>query len=603
MNLATLLLLGLTVAPSQPAADYYPLASRGLKLDIDYKPERRNDIQQVQLLVSRDEGQTWSVSSVVTPDKDHFAFTAEQDGPYWLNMVIVYRNGTKEPPDVTRVPPAQKLLIDTKQPTVALTKLDWDNGDIVAEWSIDDAYPNDAITEVAYRTVGPIDAGWTPVASTNIVRRSARFRPSTDGGIVVRITAKDLAGNAGTVVRELAVTRRVEAAMPATNPATGLNVPPPNLTGMSVPPTTGPVTGTSEPDLLPGVGTGVSVNPNGPISVPPALVASRPPSVAPPVATQPMTTQPIATQPVATAPVSTVPLPAPTVTPERTPAPTPAPAWTPPAPAQPAYTPSQPPSAAPVTGGPTPIAVANGTAPAPAANPNAKVINFARFDLQYQVDNGPSGISRVELYVTRDGGRTWGKWSDHDGRETPLKVVLDTRMNPQVEGDYGFRMVAVSGAGLSDGPPLPGAPAEFSAHVDLTPPIVKVYAPTADPNRRNALRLHWEATDRNFGRDPIAIEWSEQPTGPWQPVSTASGLVPVAGAGTGAGAAPVGRLPNTGSYSWALPPTLATHQVYLKFTAWDMGGNRSEVVTPSPVLVDLTKPVAHIQGIISSGNR
>ncbi|MCZ2343249.1 MAG: hypothetical protein LC104_15870, partial [Bacteroidales bacterium] len=115
------------------------------------------------------------------------------------------------------------------------------------------------------------------------------------------------------------------------------------------------------------------------------------------------------------------------------------------------------------------------------------------------------------------------------------------------------------------------------------------------------LLLHWEATDRNFGRDPIAIEWGEQPTGPWQPVSTATGLVPVAGAGTGV--APAGRLPNTGSYSWALPPTLATHRVYLKFTAWDIGGNRSEVVTPSPVLVDLTKPVAHIQGIIGGGSR
>ncbi|MCZ2343874.1 MAG: hypothetical protein LC104_19060, partial [Bacteroidales bacterium] len=394
MNLAALLLLGLATVPGQTTADYYPLASRGLKLDIDYKPERRNDIQQVQLVVSRDEGQTWSVVAVVTPDKDHFTFTAEQDGLYWLNMVIVYRNGTKEPADVTRVPPAQKLLIDTKQPTVALTKLDWDNGDIVAEWSVDDAYPNDAITEVSYRAAGPIDTGWTPVASTNIVRRSARFRPATESGIVIRVTVKDLAGNAGSVVRELTVTRRVEAAVPAPNPTTGLNVPPPNLTGAVAP------AAPSEPDLLPGVGVGVNVNPNGPISVPPILVANRPPNVVPPAPSVPA---PAVSPSPASSVMATAPVPGPTVIPERSapvPAPVPAPSPTPsPVPAW-----SPPPAATPTpvaTGsGSAPIAVANGTAPLPAANPNMKVINFARFDLQYQVDNGPSGISRVELYVT-----------------------------------------------------------------------------------------------------------------------------------------------------------------------------------------------------------
>jgi hypothetical protein len=43
--------------------------------------------------------------------------------------------------------------------------------------------------------------------------------------------------------------------------------------------------------------------------------------------------------------------------------------------------------------------------------------------------------------------------------------------------------------------------------------------------------------------------------------------------------------------------------VYLKFTAWDLAGNRSEVVTPNPILIDLTKPKARIQGISPSGGR
>ena len=57
------------------------------------------------------------------------------------------------------------------------------------------------------------------------------------------------------------------------------------------------------------------------------------------------------------------------------------------------------------------------------------------------------------------------------------------------------------------------------------------------------------------------------------------------------------RVPNTGSYAWQLPASMTTHKVYLKFTAWDAAGNKSEVVTQSPVTVDLIRPRAKIQGI------
>ena len=543
MNLATLLLLGLMPGAGQPAADYFPLAARSLKLDIDYDPQRRSKIRQVQLVVSPDEGQTWYTPATVTPDKDHFVFTADQDGLYWVNMVIVYQDGTLVPPDVSRVAPAQKLLIDATQPTVALTKLDWDDEYAVVDWKLDDAYPNDAVTEISYRAAGPIDTGWEPVAGANIVGRSARFKPSATGAIVVRVTVKDLAGNSGTTTRELAA---------------------PVTTGVGV---NAVSAGSSEPFLLPGAtaadklpSTNVG-GPAAPLAVPtmtPPSAPASPPSFRPPEITASVTPPP-------SSPSSTQP-------------------WSPPAD-----------TGATGTGSPAPIAVGSGATAGPAAEASGlQVINYTRFDLQYQVDNGPSGIRQIDLYVTRDGGRSWTKWSQHDGQTSPLRVALDVPGNPQVEGDYGFRMVAVSGAGLSDGPPTPGTPPEMQAHVDVTPPIVKVYAPTADPNRRNTLLLHWEATDRNFGADPIAIDWSEHPSGPWQPVAAGGGLVPVV-AGDGSGGP---RVANTGTYAWALPPNLGTHRVYLRFTAWDRGGNRSQVVTPSPVMVDLTKPTVRIQGIV-----
>jgi hypothetical protein len=179
-----------------------------------------------------------------------------------------------------------------------------------------------------------------------------------------------------------------------------------------------------------------------------------------------------------------------------------------------------------------------------------------------------------------------------------VKVILDTKFNQELEGEYGFRLVPVSGAGLSDGAPVAGSTPDIKVLLDTTAPVIKVYQPTPDVNNRGALMLHWEATDRNFGKDPIAIEYSETPTGPWKPVTGGDAVIPVAGGGLPATA----RVANTGNYSWQLPANLQTPKVYLKFVAVDLAGNRSEVVTPNPILVDLLKPKAKIQGITPSNS-
>jgi len=252
-------------------------------------------------------------------------------------------------------------------------------------------------------------------------------------------------------------------------------------------------------------------------------------------------------------------------------------------------------AAAPLVDSSKPIAMGSGLATQPSVQPaaattpepaNVQYSRSARFDLAYTLDGGPSGVARTDLYVTRDDGRSWVRWSAHDGRETPLKIVLDQRFNKEVEGDYGFALVPVSGAGLSDGAPTAGATPELKVRVDLTAPIIKVYQPTADPANKNALVLNWEAADRNFGKECIAIEYAEDPRGTWKSVS-----------------GDAAKLENTGTYSWQPPLTLATPKVYLRFTAWDLAGNKSEVVTPNPILVDLQKPKARIQGIAPSIGR
>ena len=263
----------------------------------------------------------------------------------------------------------------------------------------------------------------------------------------------------------------------------------------------------------------------------------------------------------------------------------------PPATVAPAYTPAA---------ANTFLAVGSGTV---AATPTvemsrAQAINYLRFDLGYEVErSGPSGISRADLWLTRDDGKKWVRWSQHDGRDASIRVELDARPNTpreQLEGAYGFRVVPVSGAGLSDGAPANGDAPDMRVLVDLTPPVVGILPPGSDPIQRDTLEIRWEATDKNFGEDPITLEWCERPNGPWQPV-LAGGPDGVVQATAVAGLAPR-RLPNTGKYAWRVPAGLPA-KVYLKVSARDAAGNVSEVVTPQPITIDLMKPRAKITSI------
>lgn len=549
MNLTALTLVGWAITVAPPAGDYLPVKTRQLKLDIDYSADQRQDIQQVQLCVSRDQGQTWEVADTATADRDHLTFSAKDDGTHWVTMLIVFKDGRKDPPHPAQTPPdrIQKLLVDATPPSVRVTSAKRVGEEIVVEWTVEDAFPGNAAPKLAFKPMAA-PGDWLPVPPTAVSRTSARFHPGSSGPVVVQVTATDLAGNEAVGTSEVAAGSTTTTA--AFTPSGGVDAPPGGLIVPSM------VDAVRAPSIAPVAGVAAPAGGLPAPVIPPTLTGPTPAPLSPPAAVPPSSPPPVNSAPNWSAAVN----------------------------------------AAPAAPAPVEQVIAAGTGSVPpvtAVPASMKAINFLRFDLQYQVDIGPSGVRQVDLYVTRDDGRTWSKWSQHDGRENPLRVVLDTRYNPQPEGDYGFRLVPVSGAGLTDGAPAAGSPPEMRVRVDVTAPIIRVFAPTADPVQRNTLMLRWEATDANFGPSPMLIEWCELPTGPWKSVSGGdTGFTPI-----GVGGPPPNRLANTGTYAWSLPTTLNTHQVYLKFTAWDAAGNKSEVATPSPVLVDLTKPRAKIQGI------
>jgi hypothetical protein len=558
----------LTLVAGQPAPDYYPMASKNIRIPIEYKKDRKT-IRRVELYVARGEN-VWYQEGVVTPDRDEFVYFAKDDGLYWFKMVIVDLKGNKEPVDLTTDPPDMKILVDTTRPVVRVTNARRNGQEVIVEWAVDDKFPNDAETKVSFRATANPNDYWRDVKLPD-AKHGVRFPCGTNEGVTVKISAVDIAGNRSEATYDF--------------PTANATAPP--VTSMS-PPMTGATAPPSPTD--PGHGMqpagGANTNPNtgagGPIAPP------KPPDLGPLPGVGPVT-PPSGVTP--TQPGTTVP-----VTPIQ-PAPGHTGAPTQPGTAQPLPTvdPSKP--LPPAHMGATP---AGGFTPE-RTNPTveltrAQVIGFPRFDLGYDLEKrGPSGISRVDLWVTRDDGKSWHRWSQHDGKDGSVRVVLDVPNNQTLEGLYGFRLVPVSGAGLSEGAPRAGDAPDMRVVLDVTPPEIILFPPEADKSNPDTLVLQWKATDRNFGADPITLEWSEAPTGPWRPVVVGANETVLQTSGTTPPA--VKRLPNTGQYAWQVPAGIPP-KVYLKVTARDAAGNVREVVTKDPLLVDLTTPRAKINGIV-----
>ena len=192
------------------------------------------------------------------------------------------------------------------------------------------------------------------------------------------------------------------------------------------------------------------------------------------------------------------------------------------------------------------------------------MVNSKQISLNYRVEDvGPSGVI-VELWYTQD-GRNWQKYAEQAKPEPPFVFEVAR------EGLYGFSLVARSGVGIGDRPPQAGDPPQIWVEVDLTKPDVRLLS--ADVGRgadAGSLTVTWTAADKNLGRNPITLAYSEHAEGPWQTIAAS--------------------LENTGRYVWRMPSTGVPYRFLVKVEAADRAGNVGAALTPQPVIVDLSRP-------------
>ncbi|HEX4413551.1 MAG TPA: hypothetical protein VH107_07980, partial [Lacipirellulaceae bacterium] len=98
-----------------------------------------------------------------------------------------------------------------------------------------------------------------------------------------------------------------------------------------------------------------------------------------------------------------------------------------------------------------------------------KLVGSRTFALEYDLDDaGRDGVSRVELWGTRDGGQNWNRYAVDDDNRSPLVVTVDS------EGLYGFKILVQSASGGAVNPPRSGDEPELWVSVDLKRPIVEL---------------------------------------------------------------------------------------------------------------------------------
>jgi hypothetical protein len=470
---------------------------------------------EVQLHVSTNAGSSWELAGRVKPEKGAFVFRSPRDGEYWYSLRTVDAQGTVRPEGALE--PQLKVTVDTVAPRLELSATRGAAGEIVARWQAVDPHLKLGSFKLEYQANSSdpwerVVVESPPSAMRHTLTGETTWWPRTASGpILVRAEITDEAGNPA--VSQAVVNPGIVAA--------------PGEVARSLTPEA------SRSDLRP-------------------MDATRWPA-------DRSTNDPLgrATNPTAHEPVSrdanwrmpSAPVPS---SPD----------------ARSGFGQSSAQPASQVSRGGPPGSPLDFSRLPPGQRP--RMVNARSFELEYEIDSvGPSGISKVELWGTPDGGRTWAVFGVDPDNRSPMPVSVDA------EGIFGFRIVALSGSGLGGRPPTQGDAPDLWIGVDLTKPTGRITSAEVAAET-GELAIGWEAADDVLDARPIALSFGTGTGGPWTPIATG--------------------LENTGGYRWRLDNRVPD-RIYLRLEVRDEAGNVGTFESADAVSLDRHRPEGRIRGI------
>lgn len=477
-----------TTQPSASEISYMNDREFSIPITLPDDPGERANLERLFLYVSSDGGKSWRREKTATPKHDSFTYLAPEDGVYWFSVQTEDKQKKLKPPDISAEPPALKVVVDTRKPSIRLTAER--QGELVTvTWDIREENPDLSSFKLEYR-MGDSPTWYGVAVTPPSLSGQHKLMVNNAAAVSVRLHMEDYAHNLGTALADAVEVATPVAQLVTRDPATpqGLSVPPVRPPAASAPP--GPAVAAEEPKQKPIAKTWV---------------------------------------------------PAPNAT----------------------YSPA----AAPST-----TATASASKSKTVVGPLLRHTNQRRIALNYEAKTGPSGIGIVQLWMTRDEGRTWQKMAETVEAKPPFPIEL-----PSDDGIYGFILVVRSKAGLGRPDPRPGDAPDVRVELDTTPPEGELTKVEADPRRKDMLFLMWKAQDKNLTQAPITLKWTDKPGGEWKVIAE--------------------NLPNTGKHPWIMPEGLP-YQVYLKMEIRDLAGNVSVAESEEPVVIDLQEPVVKVGEIV-----
>jgi hypothetical protein len=174
--------------------------------------------------------------------------------------------------------------------------------------------------------------------------------------------------------------------------------------------------------------------------------------------------------------------------------------------------------------------------------------------LHYEVDAADGArVRRVELWGTRNNGRTWTKIATDPDLRSPMEAAFPA------EGLWGIRLVVASEGGV-DPTPRPGSAPNSYVEIDMVPPVVS--APIAKVDR-DWIRLRWSAKDKNLVPDSAKVSYSTDPQGPWRLIAS--------------------QLKATDAFTWKPRGEQFTQPLYFRVEVQDKAGNTAFATSKEPV--------------------
>jgi len=529
-----------------PKLHYLKSDTMGIPFDAHVPDPGGERPMEVQLHVSENRGKKWEKTMAVDPSVKKFIFKAPHDGEFWFMSRTKYPGNKLSPNAPPR--PMLRAVIDTVPPTLDLSAERGEGGEIHVRWNATDANLDPQSLKIEYQSAGA-DTAWQLVAlDTPPAGTKGEYRGEIDvvpqgaaGRITLRATVLDLAKNNMATERlvsppEETADRRSQRTMRPKvtqwEPVPSERLPGQESDDAPMPPDGPPSDMSAQyPDDVP------DAEPIGPGK--PAGDRGRPFTSA--------RGEPDAEE-----------IPTPRRDGHRTVAR----------------------QVRPPTGQPYPQrsvdddddqgeAFAGELLP-PGVRPH--FVNKREFEMVYDVEEvGSSGVARVELWATRDGGRHWESFGEDDDCQSPMLVEVDD------EGTYGFRVIIENGAGRRGLAPKPGDLPDVWVGVDLTRPRAKlISAEQGAGEEAGDLLITWDAVDERLAVRPIALSFSDSPGGPWTTI--ASGLK------------------NTGIYPWRLDRRVA-EQIYLRLEVRDEAGNVTTIEPPDPITIGRARPQGRIRDI------